>query len=76
MVDVHKDLLLAIVSKELSCMQNSWKLLNYNTILLVKAHQCSFISKKYFGINFREFDLLLLSSYGTTLGEIKIEDTI
>jgi hypothetical protein len=31
MVDVHKDLLLAIVSKQLSCMQNSWKLLNYNT---------------------------------------------
>ena len=78
MVDVHKDLLMAIVKTTglwVVCITDgSYKLLHI-IFFPVNANQCNLFLKK-FGINFRELHFLL-PYYGTTLiNEIKFGDTI
>ena len=75
MVDVHKDLHMAIVKTTglwVVCITDGGYKLFHIVFFPVNANQCNFVSEKL-GINFRVLHLLL-SSYGATLiNEINLE---
>ena len=75
MVDVHKDLHMAIVKTTglwVVCITDGGYKLLHIVFFPVNANQCNFVSEKL-GINFRVLHLLL-SSYGATLiNEINLE---